>query len=101
MSIPIDYFDPEYVEAVRDILGEIGAFTRSTTQLEDALPGLASQMDRLLQSGIQNGWICRTQIQPDIWRVESNMLIINGYNRVVYTAAGPGVVVIPPNIVAV
>lgn len=71
----------EYVENVRNILSFIGCYRRSTEDIQNQFPDL--DVSAIMRSGIRVGWACRTQIQPDLWQANRNMLIVNLANQVV------------------
>lgn len=84
-----------YISNVKDILEFIGGLNKTTTQIESQFPSILN-IEQILKKGLKQGWLCRTQILPDIWRIQRNMLTLNPANKIISTNI-TDFINVPPN----
>lgn len=92
----MNYSNPTYVSNVQKIVQYLGNYVRSTTDIENKFPEITN-VPAYMASGIRLGWACRTQIQPDLWRANVDMMYVNTANQVLTPYVG-SFVRIPPKI---
>lgn len=83
-----------YLSYVRQIVQYLGNGVKSTEQIEAHFPNIPN-IPTIMQLGIRQGWACRTQLQPDLWRANVNMMYLNYQNILLQDYVGSSVR-IPP-----
>jgi hypothetical protein len=91
----MNFNNPEYLETVREVVQYLGNSERTEAALEAEFPDV--DVATLMVLGIRQGWACKTQIEPNIWRANVDMMRLNNQNLKLIGYVG-SYVKIPPRI---
>jgi len=91
----MNFTNTEYLNNVRQIVQFLGNSKVDESELQDRFPLI--DIPLYMSTGIRQGWTCKTQILPNQWRANVDMMRLNSANWKLEGYVG-SFVIIPPRL---